>query len=86
MPHPINLQVCSVCGSKVERRFCHRNRAGAYICHPCQARQQGKGLLSVAVIRIRMTIPEIGRKTAILLAIGLAVVFTVAMVFLLAAD
>ena len=31
------LKKCSVCGTTVRRRDCHKNRYGEYICRPCQA-------------------------------------------------
>ena len=31
------LKKCSVCGTAVRRRDCHKNRYGEYICRPCQA-------------------------------------------------
>ncbi|MDO9198963.1 hypothetical protein [Rhodoferax sp.] len=31
------LRVCSVCGAVVERKDCHKNRFGEYICRKCQA-------------------------------------------------
>jgi hypothetical protein len=30
-------KVCSTCGTNVERKDCHRNRFGEYICRSCQA-------------------------------------------------
>lgn len=79
-----NQQACSVCGRKVPRRFCHRNRAGAYICHACQARRKGKGRLAVSIIRARMVIPEMGRRAVLLLAVVLAAALTAALVVLFA--
>lgn len=29
--------ICSACGATVERKDCHRNRYGEYICRRCQA-------------------------------------------------
>ena len=33
------LRVCSSCGATVERKDCHKNRFGEYICRKCQAAQ-----------------------------------------------
>lgn len=30
-------RVCSACGTRIERRECHKNRYGEYICRHCQA-------------------------------------------------
>ena len=30
-------KVCSVCGTSVERKDCHKNRLGEYVCWKCQA-------------------------------------------------
>jgi hypothetical protein len=35
---------CAVCSEKLPREFVHRNRAGAYICHVCQAERDNAGL------------------------------------------
>ena len=35
---------CALCSQKVPRELAHRNRAGAYICHVCQAERNNAGL------------------------------------------
>ena len=34
--HDQSLRKCIVCGAEVQRRDCHRNRHGEYICRRCQ--------------------------------------------------
>lgn len=36
-PYPNEPKICSVCGSTVARRDCHKDRYGKYICKNCQA-------------------------------------------------
>ncbi len=83
---PIELQFCSHCGDKVPRRFCHRDRGGAYICHPCRAKRQGRGWLVIALIRTRMVLPAVGRRAALALAGLLGVALVVATLILIAVD
>lgn len=47
------LRVCSVCGAVVERKDCHKNRFGEYICHKCQL--AGKTLKWHQRLRLLMT-------------------------------
>jgi hypothetical protein len=60
---------CSLCGERRPRDFVHRNRAGAYICHPCWAVQRKKGSWEVTRARLRLAWHRASR-TALLLALG----------------
>lgn len=60
---------CSLCGDRRPRDFVHRNRAGAYICHPCWAVQREKGAWEVTRIRLRLAWHRVSR-TALYLALG----------------
>ena len=60
---------CSVCGDRRPLEFVHRNRAGAYICHPCWAIQRKKGFWAVAWTRLRLATHRASR-TALLVALG----------------
>lgn len=43
-----NLRTCLACAREVDRKDCHRNRHGKYICHECQdkarAREPSEGV------------------------------------------
>jgi hypothetical protein len=32
-----NMRICTICGARVRREDCHRNRYHEYICHTCRA-------------------------------------------------
>ncbi len=53
---------CSHCGERRPRDFVHRNRAGAYICHPCWAVQRKKGFWAVAWTRLRLATHRASRS------------------------
>jgi hypothetical protein len=70
---------CSLCGEQVPRKFCHRNRFGAYICHSCQAAHRKAGVVARTQARLRVTLHKIGGPAlyavaAFLAAIAIAVV------------
>jgi ribosomal protein L37AE/L43A len=75
---------CSHCGERRPRDFVHRNRAGAYICHPCWAVQRKKGYWEVTRVRLRLALHRASR-TAVLLALGalslIAIVWVLVMLF-----
>lgn len=60
---------CSVCGDRRPREFVHRNRAGAYLCHPCWAVQRKKGFWVVTWTRLRLGLHRASR-TALHVALG----------------
>lgn len=76
---------CSRCGDRQPREFVHRNRAGAYICHPCWAVQRNKGFWAVTRIRLRMVLHRASR-TALYVALGVVslVAIVLALVMVLA--
>ncbi len=60
---------CSLCGDRRSREFVHRNRAGAYICHPCWAVQRKKGFWVVTWTRLRL-VTHRASQAALYVALG----------------
>ena len=77
---------CSICGTQVERRFSHRNRAGAYICRPCLARTRDKGRLVELWERARIVASKLGTTFVWALAAALLVTAATALIFMLAGE
>lgn len=77
--------VCSHCGDRRPREFVHRNRAGAYLCHPCWAIQRNKGFLVVTWTRLRLATHRASHAALYVALGGLSLtVLVLALVMLLA--
>ena len=75
---------CSLCSEKLPREFVHRNRAGAYICHVCQAERNQAGLFERAWRRLRRRLHWISRPVLYgvsSLALALAVAYLIVQLF-----
>jgi hypothetical protein len=68
---------CAVCSEKLPREFVHRNRAGAYICHVCQAERDNASLSERTWKRLLRRLNRIGRP-ALFVAAGLTLALMVA--------
>ena len=76
---------CSICGDRLPREFVHRNRAGAYICHRCQAVQQHRGFLAVTWLRLRLWLHRASR-VALYFAVGAVSLTVIVLVILILAE
>ena len=73
---------CSHCGHRRPRDFVHRNRAGAYICHPCWAIQRKKGFWEVAKARLRLAVHRTSR-TVVYLVLGAVSLVSIVLVLVM---
>ncbi len=51
---------CAVCSERVPRELAHRNRAGAYICHVCQAERNNAGIFVRLWKRLQRRLHKLG--------------------------
>jgi hypothetical protein len=75
---------CSICSNRLPRQFVHRNRAGAYICHPCQAAQANAPYALRLRAWLRLQLHRAG-YTALKWGAGFALALAVAYLLVMAA-
>ena len=75
---------CSICSDRLPRQLVHRNRAGAYICHACQAAQTNAPYVLRLRAWLRLLLHRAG-YTMVYWGAGFALALTVAYLLVMAA-